>query len=227
MKIKKRTALIWIVNIIAVGIFTTVIPTSVLADLSKQQNILTYNTTNQTTVKKTINQKQSLTDKVKKYIQFINPWQTSNLDQLGRTVEEIETSNNESAVHPIISFWSALGTIATNAYNNFGRTIGFTKTEKKQKEDEKETLEYNDQGRPINTIETLINISPTIPKENASKAFSVYDDFQRPINTQSVPTDIPAPILGQTVAREQIITSSPTTSPQRLENILPKRNILR
>lgn len=221
MKIRKRTVLIWIVAIITIGIFTTVIPTPVLADISRQQNILARDTINQT-----VNEKQSFSDKVKKFISFINPWQMSNLDQLGRTVEETETSNNESAVHSITSFWSALRTIAANAYNNFGRMIDSSTTENKQKEEEKETVLYNEQGRSINIIETnknnsdsfkktLPNISPTISKENSSEYYSGYDNFQRPVNTQPAPTDIPAPAIQQTVIREKIITPSPTTYPQR------------
>ena len=206
------------------GIFTTVIATPALSSISSQVNVLPYNTASQTANKKTTNQQQSLTDKVKKFLFFINPWQTSRLDQLGRVVDTKETSKN-NPVHPTTTFWNTLRTFITNTYNDLGRTIGFFTAENKQKKEE-ETNKYNEKGE-INSYNESSYGETTISPTNGANYNTVGQTIQNiETDIKPKPTATPTSMQGQrskliptstptsqpTVARTQFATPSPTTS---------------
>lgn len=90
----------------------------------------------------------------------------------GEVINSIETSKNNSTPSKN-SFWNKILTIATNAYNGLGRTIGFTTTEK--------NVKYNEQGTVDNFTESSQPETTAAPKNSID-----YDTVGRIIQKKTM-----------------------------------------
>lgn len=190
-------------------IIGALIPAPAFAGISNQANVLTNNTAARAASEKTSNQKQSVTDKTKKFYFLINPWQTSAYNQMGKIDDTKETTKNNT--NPTrITFWSALRTMATNAYNSLGRIIGFTTTENKEQKEEK-TNKYNENGAVDSYSESSYGETTISPINGAN-----YNTVGRTIQNTTLdikPTQTATPTPIQMQRSNHASTSTPASQP--------------